>query len=254
MKRNGNGHKHTSILEGLVIPGLALDDDAYAKLRLRLDCYDDYILARKYDAGQPSPFYALDPLDAAAALAGVTITTPTLPRNCLFWQRIGDSERLAVYCEPRVWSVHVALAGENDDPKRKRGKRRAMQVPMPGLVWVGQGVNYKLYAVKDGGQGSGIGGQFFPDDAAELFNAPCPNVSGGICRGNVDFPAASTETIWNALRLFFESDFNNHLSNGKSKAHPGNLLRAWDALAGAEDWPVEDLVSAGVTLGRVKGE
>lgn len=246
MKRNGNGYKSTSILEGLVIPGLTFDDSAYARLRLRLDCYDDYILARKYDGktGQPDgAHYALDPLDCAAALTGVTITTPMLPRNCLFWQRTGDSERLAIYCEPRVWSVNVAEAGENDDPKRKRGKRRTLQVPMPGVVWVGKGVNYQLYAVKDE----------WPTDSTELFNAPCPNVSSGICRGSVDFPQASAETIWAALRLFFESDFNNHLSNGKSKAHQGNILRAWEALAGAETWPIEDLVSVGVTLGRAKG-
>jgi hypothetical protein len=77
-------------------------------------------------------------------------------------------------------------------------------------------------------------------------------VSSGICRGNVDFPQAAAGTIWPALRLFFESDFNNHLSNGKSKGYPRGILAAWEKLAGAEAWPEDDLVSAGVTLGKVR--
>lgn len=254
---NGNGKPAEPILANLIIPGAQFADSAYASLKLRLDCYNDFILAQKYKDGQGGGFYALDPTDVAAALAGVTLGTPLLPPGCLFWQRPGDGgERLAIYVGPRVWQVNVSA-----DPSTGsgRGKRQRLAVPMPGLVWIGQGTSYRLYAVKSGGQGSGVGGQGsgvrgWPTAETELWRAPCPNVSDNICRGNVEFPAASAETIWQALELFFESDFNDHLSNGKSRDFPKSVLDAWRELAGAgaEAWPEDDLVSAETTLGKVR--
>lgn len=233
MRRNGHNKPTDPLtLANLVIPGVTLDDDAYAKLLMRLDLYNDTILARQYDQGQPGPAYALDPLDVAACIGGLAISTPPLPRNCLFWQKSGDGERLAVYCEPRVWTVNVSEGKE----------RQRLAVPMPGLVWVGCGLTYGLYAVK---------GSEWPSPETALWTAPVPNMSGSICRGNVEFPAAGAATIWAALGLFFESDFNSHLSNGKSLAHRENVLGQWTALAGAEVWPEDDLVHTQMTLGKL---
>lgn len=203
------------------IPGLEPDD--LAALRLRLDCFDDFIVAVSYRDGEPGPLAALDPLDVAAALAGLNIGTPLLPRNCLFWQA-GHQERLAIYIEPAVWVVRI--------PER-------LAVPLPGLVWLGRGVEYQLYAVKDK----------WPGPETVLFNPPTPNVSsGGICRGNVRFPVASAATIWAAWGLFIESEFNNHLSNQKSRKYPYGVLDAWRELDGAPSYPLGDLVHAGRTL------
>lgn len=244
MQRNGNGKHPTPLLANLTVPGAAFADGDYAAIRLRLDCYDDFIVAQKYDKGVGKGFYALDPLDVAAALAGLTIGTPLLPPGCLFWQRADGGERLGIYAPPNVWTVHVS-AGE---------KRETLAVPMPGLVWIGRGTGYSLFAVK---------GAEWPGPDTQLWKAPCPNLGDqGICRGNVEFPAAGAGTIWPALRLFFESDFNDHLSNGKSKKYPKSVLGMWRALAEAdgvhpelvEGWPEEDLVSAETTLGKVVGK
>lgn len=233
-----NGHKkpptNPTVLENLVIPGVKFEDDQYAKLRLRLDCYDDMIIARKFTDGQGGGLYALDPAAVATALARMTLSTPLLPRNCLFWQKTDGAERIGIYCEPQVWTVNVVMDGE----------RKTWRVPMPGLVWVGQEGGYKLWAVK--------GGEW-PTVETELFKAPCPNVNNDICRGSVEFSAATVETIWPALRLFFESDFNNHLSDGKSRARRGSILEVWRTLhlAEATTYPEDDLVGASLTMGRV---
>lgn len=223
---------NTNGLAGLIIPGGKFEDDSYASLKLRLDCYDDYILARKFDDGAGGALYALDPLDVAGALAGMSIGTPLLPKGVLFWQR-GAPERLAIYIEPQVWTVHVSTA-----------KRERLAVPLPGLVWLGQGVEYRLYAVKNG----------WPDAGTELFNPPCPNVSSGVCRGNVEFPQAAAGTIWQAWAAFIESDFNNHLSGNKSLRFKQSVLAMWRELAGATEYPLDDLVSAGKTLGKLMKE
>lgn len=229
---NTNGH-NGHILANIVVPGVKIwDDGEYARLRFRLDGYDDFIVARKFDGdGKPGAYYSLDPLDAAAALAGINIGSPLLPDGCLFWQRADGGERLAIYAPPQAWPVHVSAGPE----------RETLIVSMPSLIWIGQGAKYSLYAVK---------GTERPAADTKLFKAPCPNVSDNICRGNVTFPAAAADTIWPALRLFFESDFNNHLSDGKSRKHPAGVLEMWRELAGGP-WPEDDLIGAEVTLGEV---
>jgi PRTRC genetic system protein B len=243
MRRNGhNKLSDPTILANLVIPEMSLDDHQYASLKLRLDCYDDIIIAQKFDKGAGGGLYALDPAHVAAALAGMTLSSPLLPRNCLFWQKAAGGERIGIYCEPQIWTVNVVAPGPNDDPKRKRGVgRQAWRVPLPGLVWIGQGVDYWLYALK---------GTDWPGPETALWAAPVPNMSEAICRGNVEFPAAAASTMWSALALFFESDFNDHLSNGKSLAHRDSVLEQWAVLyeAGAETWPEDDLVSTRLTL------
>lgn len=235
-----NGHSRNGLLTGLILPDQRLDDDAYSPLLLRLDCYGDYIIGQQFAKGKPTKIGFYDPLAVATAMAGLPLSTPVLPICCLFWQQIGGVERLAVYVEPRVWVVSVALAGANDDSKRKRGKRQVWKVPLPGLVFAGYETSYQVYAVEERPA----------SDTARLYAAPCPNVSGGICAGSAKFPTAGAGTIWKAVDLFFESDFNNHLANGKCKSHKGSVLDMWQELheAGATAWPAGELVETRLTL------
>lgn len=236
MRHNGNGHKSSdpTILTNLVIPGVEFSEDSYAELKLRLDCYSDTIVAQKFSKGQSGGLYALDPAQVALAMAGVSLATPLLPKNCLFWQKTNGDEKLGIYCEPQIWAVNVAVGSE----------WQAWRVPMPGLIWMGQGKSYRLWAVK---------GSDWPIRETHLYKAPCPNVSEDICRGDVSFPVAGPDTIWAALRLFFESDFNNHLANGKSQAVKDSIVEVWRTLHEAEAlvYPEDDLVSTSTTLAGV---
>jgi PRTRC genetic system protein B len=123
----------------------------------------------------------------------------------------------------------------------------SLGVPMPGLVLVGHGLKYMMYAVKGHGNG------WTPPGDTSLFVAPVPNISGSVCHGNVPFPPATTKTIWQAVNLFFESGFNNHLDNGKSKKYPDSILRMWRVLhrAKATSYPEDDLLPAHKTLKEI---
>lgn len=213
------------------LPQVEWKDREYASLKMRLDLFDDQVIATKYNKGQALPPFVVDPEELATRLSGLDITTGLLPRNCLFWQKRGGQERLAVYVPPQVWFVQVAGLG-------------GLGVPLPGLVFMGHGLNYAMYAVKGHGNG------WTPPGDTSLFVAPVPNLSSNVCRGNVPFPQASTTTIWRAVAAFFESGFNDHLSNGKSKKYPDGILRMWQVLdrAKATSYPEYDLVPANKTV------
>jgi PRTRC genetic system protein B len=211
--------------------GLVWNDADYAGLRLRLDLFDDYITAQRFEYGQPGALFLVDPLDLAARLADLTISTCLLPPNCLFWQRANGVERLAVAIPPAVWPVSIY------------GEKLTWRVPLPWLVFCGCGLNYQVFA---------FGGLLQPTDPGEkLYHAPVPNMGqNGVCRGSAPFPAAAAATINAAWDAFISSEFNSHLANGKSRAHPDNVLNQWRALhlAAEPEYPVADLVETKHTL------
>jgi PRTRC genetic system protein B len=229
MANNDNGR---APVPGFVFPEIEPEDEGeYASLQMRLDLYEDVILATRYEAGTPGATYAVDPDDLALALADLSLSSKFLPPNCLFWGKSGGAERLAVYLPPQVWPVSV------------QGEKETWRVPLPGLVFEGKGTNYRIYAVKRR-----------PDTPAEpLYLAPVPNMSGSICTGNAPFPVAGAGTIMPAVAAFFESGFNTHLSNGKSRKHPTGVLAMWRELreAGAEAYPPDDLVEARMTVANM---
>jgi hypothetical protein len=222
----------------LVYPQVRWNDDDYARLEARLDLYTDFVVLSKFFAGEVSEKYVVDPAEVAAALAGIDLGSGLLPENCLFWSKRDGWERLGIYLPPRTWLVTV----RNEAQAPATGSGRAWRIPLPGLVFIGHEYNYSLWAVTDRPA----------DGQTPLYLAPCPNVSlEGVCRGNAPFPRASTLTIWQAVEVFFSSKFNRDLSNSKSKAYPACVLDQWRALdqAGADTYPVADLVQTRLTLG-----
>lgn len=229
-RRAGNVSNRLVAIPDLVYPQVRWNDDDYARLEARLDLYTDFVVLSKFFAGEVSEKYVVDPAEVAAALAGIDLGSGLLPENCLFWSKRDGWDQLGIYLPPRTWLVTV------------RNEAQAWRIPLPGLVFTGHEYNYSLWAVTER-----------PADAkTPLYLAPCPNVSlEGVCRGNAPFPRAGTLTIWQAVEVFFSSKFNRDLSNSKSKAHPACVLDQWRTLnqAGAESYPVEDLVQTRLTLG-----
>lgn len=242
-----NGHHNT------IFPVARWEDHEYSKIQARLDLYDDQIILTKFERPydrarqqhmlRPASSYMVDPDDLAGALGGFDIASGTLPRNCLFWQKRDGLERVGIYIPPQVWGLRV-------EPTTRVNRR----IPLPGFVFVGHGQTYQLWALR--ADPWNAGGQLEPGTI--LYEAPVPNAQpGGICRGNVEMPEAGAGTIWEAARAFFESGFNNHLSNGKSVKYPGGVLALWKELhkAKAEAYPLDDLVETRRTLGSVvRGE
>lgn len=223
---------------GLALPiftGFHFEAEDMSKLRMRIELFDDMIAGIRFQDGRPREVYALDPDDVGGALGNVTLGSGLLPRNCLFWQKVGGQERLAIFVEPKVWAVSVER------------EKKTWHVPMPGLVLVGQAQKYQMYATKE---------QQWPVGDTPLYHAPCPNVWGdrGVCTGNAPFPVAGVGTIWQALEVFFSSGFNTHLAGGKSKRFRDDILGQWRALdeANAGEYPEDDLVAANVTLKQIE--
>lgn len=210
-------------------------------LRARLLIFDESLLLTKYDDHQAVTTYEVNPDDLVAAFGDAPLTTGLLPRNCLFFQRANGALRLGIYVPPQVRTVAVVLAGET--------RATALRIPLPGLVWVGCGREYHLFAVKQP-----------PYQATErLFVAPFPNVysDGRICPGDVSFPVCAIETVQPALNMFLVSRFNGDLRGGSSQAHHEDVRVLWQELhaalsageEGADRWPLDDLVRTSMVLG-----
>jgi PRTRC genetic system protein B len=123
---------------------------------------------------------------------------------------------------------------------------RQLRVPMPSFVFMGIGRDYFVWAVKET--------TFQP--SSRFYRAPIPNVNavdGKVCFGNVEVPTACLQTIKEAWSLFIESNFNQDLTNGKSKRFSQNILSQLEVLhaKGLEGkrcrYPLSDLVAIGRT-------
>jgi PRTRC genetic system protein B len=215
----------------LIFPAMQWQNEDYTDLLLRIDLYRHFPVLTTFDQGKATSQYVVDPTALAAALSDFPVNTGLLPPNTLFWGH-QQSRRIGIYIAPQAHTVSV------------RNEQRAWRVPLPGLVFIGQDYSYAVWALKDEPTSPNI----------PVFHAPCPNVHPeGVCRGNAPFPRADTATIWRAAEVFFESRFNQDLSQGKSQEYPDNILERWRALAEAEAeaYPLEDLVPANLTLGRL---
>jgi PRTRC genetic system protein B len=196
--------------------------------RLRLDFYDTAILMSKYSqvAGQSlaTTTHAISAAHLTAACANLTAGSGLLPRDTLFWRQTARDITLGIYVPGQRWPVH--LGDEN------------LLIPMPPLVFMGQGSQYAVYAVK----------QRPKDEQARLYHAPCPNVDahGRICQGNASFPPCSVDTIGEALDLFMSgSRFNQHEAAGKCHSFPDDVGNLWRYLAANDKrrFPLSQLVA-----------
>ena len=193
--------------------------------QLRLDFYAGYIIRTLFD-GQAVSQHAVDPHDVASALSNAAISTPILCGDEVFWSRRDGHEQIGIYVQPQRW--HVQLQNQPGP----------ITIPLPSLLFVGHYTQYWVFACKERPVSA----------ASRLYAAPCPNVfpSGQICRGNVPFPVCSMATIRDAFQLFLvESEFNNHLANGRCRSFDGHCLHLWMHLAGKRRFPQSELVAAG---------
>lgn len=215
---------------GLMMDGLGVEVGHFQTLLARLDLFSEGIVLTRYDEGQERSCFEVGPDELAAAFAGLPIGTGLLPRECLFFERRGSDECIGIFVPAEQWT----LATEDG----------VFDVPLPPLIWVGCGREYRIYAVKQR-----------PGEREGLFCAPLPNVyhGGKVCQGDVRFPVCSARTIREALALFFGSVFNQHLSANRSKKHHLNVLTLWDELDGESDFPLDDLRRTGETLADLTG-
>lgn len=199
-------------------------------------CGDQYLVRyRTKDNGIAYKF--VSPASVRAAFAEETIDTTWLSANVRRWG-------IAKYGE---WIVVAYRAQRHRFVFQPPGDNSAitLEVPMPGLAFLGYGQRYHVWAFKD----AELKGD------TQLFAAPLPNVdaNGAICFGSNVVPKASTQTIEAAWRLFLTSPFTNHAVNGKSQTYPDDVRKQLMRLSDGHHrrYPLWDLVSLNRTANMV---
>lgn len=187
----------------------------------RLDLYDEAVVLTRYEGDGRHTSYPVAIYDLVAAFSRVPVSSGLLPANCLFWGRENGQTRIAIYVPDRRWRLQTA--------------ERTFHIRLPPLVFLGAGVQYRIYAVKR----RPLVMPF------EFYHCPTPNVhlDGVICQGSVPFPACASDTIEQALSLFLEGSlFNGDLAAGKCESFPDDVRKLWIQLVGAKRFPTGELV------------
>lgn len=200
----------------------------------QLIIYEDLVLYTRREGGMFRQ-YPVAPEAIAHALSNVPSVTGLLPEGALGAGLVAGRPFLVLHVPPHRATLHLADGTD-------------YTLPLPPLIIAGCGDDYRIWALATSER---------PTETTPLMVAPFPNCydSGAICWGSSDARRpASAASLLPTLTLFLEgSQFNLHLANGKSRAFPTSVIAQWQALvtAGAEVYPLDDLVAAESTLGAV---
>jgi hypothetical protein len=168
-------------------------------------------------------------IDVAHALARrLDLASGLLPPDALWWASTAEGERVAVWREPRVWTVR--LRERYDAPPHK------LRLPMPGLVFVCRAPGQAPYV---------FAAKRRPKSAEdELYHCPAYNVfpSCKVCTGSHAFPSDPARVPEEFFRSYFS--VTGDTARGKSKRHPDDVGALWAELDGAGAYPLDDLVPA----------
>lgn len=166
-------------------------------------------LTRHDGQGVPAVTYPVRVQDLSTAFHQNQASTGLIAEDVLFWQRVGNVERIGIYLPPTGRVVSW-----------RNGKRAHRITVDLGFVFVGQGNDYWIHAAPTR--------PAKPTDL--LYRTPLPNVygDGRVCQGNVKFPRCAQSTIREAAKLFFESEFSDHLSTDKVRTR-GSLMKFYQA-------------------------
>ena len=197
-----------------------------------LTIYPEATLLEKVLEDGSRVIHPISPADLAGQLNRIPLSTGLLPYNTLFWGQEAGEEQIAIYVPPRQW--------------RPIAYERHYRLPMPRMVFLGQGRQYIVFAVK----------QKPKTPETPLYHLPSPNVDGNgrICLGQAPFPIAGRKNIYDALKLFMEgSRFNHDNSRQRCVSFPNNTLDLWARLDGQKRFPSDELIPARKQLKQLMG-
>lgn len=195
-------------------------------LRLRLDFHEESVVLHEHSGGVVTT-RLVSVLDVAHALAReLDLTSGVLPPDALWWSKTAGGIRVAVWREPRVWTVRLR--------ERYDTKPRRLRLPLPGLVFVCLPARQAPYVFAAGARPRSVEDQ--------LYHCPAYNVfqSGRVCTGSHGFPADPAKVPEEFFRSFFS--VTGDTATGKSQRFPDDIGELWNELNGGTAYPVEDLV------------
>ena len=213
-----------------------LPDQACDRIpRVTLTLTDETIWLTRHDPrGRPAATYPVSSSDVGRAFSGFTSTTGLLPPDTLFVGTRNGRTRIGVWLPPARREIRYA-----------HGRKTArLTVPMPGLVFVGEGAAYWVWAALSRPQ----------TDKDRLYSAPLPNVhqDGAICQGSAKLPVCAPGSVGAAVALFFESEFNGDLSYQRIRRE-GNLLEFLRSIERARRFPSRQLIEVGSMQSAIDG-
>lgn len=197
---------------------------------MRLDIWPTHIIATRFSGACVTQRH-VSAETLIAAIAGAKIHSGILPPNTLFWQRAADL-RLALFIPPHSRQLQL-------------GSGPALTIPLPPLIWLGNGPNHFLFAVTER-----------PTSAeAELYAPPLSNVynNGLVCSGNNPLPTCSAETIMPAFELFMSAEFTPHLVTNRCLSQRADVRALLVSLADQPVFPLDELLPLSMTLEDIYG-
>ena len=176
-------------------------------------------------------------LEVAHALASeLDLDTGLLPREALWWAKTAAGVRVAVWREPRVWTIRLR--------ERYDAKPRRLRLPMPGLVFVCMPGRQPPYVFAAKARPTAV--------SDVLYSCPTFNVfdSGRVCTGSHAFPESASKVP----EAFFESYFSavESTGRGRSRSHPDDVGLLWSELRGQTLFPLDDLVPHGTVADAMR--
>ncbi len=142
-------------------------------------------------------------------------------------------------CPEGPWAIAYYPPARRDMLMEYKRQTLQLNIPMPGLIFIGLGVNYHLLAVAE---------EFSP--SAILCQAPFPNINhnGWICFGsNQPLPATPTNmpVMWD---LVWTTRFNADWRDHRCKSEPGDVRKLLLKLRRRARFPNEELFSTRTTI------
>jgi hypothetical protein len=179
-----------------------------------------------HTSGQPWSVLYVPPgkhtlnLKLPADLLNIRLMPPNMPQE----NSSGRSDR-------STQTIPKAELVRNDFAQFGRPQQtvRLENVPLPGLIFVGIGQEYRVWATAASGEQTPNANEADFDPQAAIYAAPLPNVheDGRICWGEaqaqvpVALPTAGG--IGAAWRLFLASEFTDHLVSSKSQSYSADV-------------------------------
>lgn len=171
-----------------------------------------YLLHYRTESGAEASaekFKFISPEAVRLAFSASPVDSGWLGAGICRWGAVREGNWLVKFFPPKDnYLLQLKLPDHQGQPKTNTASM--IEVALPGLVFMGIGQNYYLWAIKEA--------EFRPE--AHLYAAPLPNLyqDGRICWGQNLPPAVSAQTIETAWQLFISSEFSEHLVQGKSRA------------------------------------
>lgn len=118
-----------------------------------------------------------------------------------------------------------------------------VEIPLPGLILLGFGQSYYLWATLDKNV----------TRKSTICAAPFPNLdnSGKICFGTNITPECRLETIESVWRLILDSPFNNHQNQNRCLSHPQDVRKLLLTLDGKKTFPKNAVIKTQHTVSEL---